>query len=80
LTREVKIKVVRDEVGTELGKLALYDFVVSTRFNVVKRLSCMTRSCWFGLLYRRRKFGINSTCIKVYIDSEVGEKNYGSNV
>lgn len=50
--REVKIKVVRNEAGTEPGKLALYgykvgsniieyDFMVSTRLNAVKRLSCM---------------------------------------
>ena len=46
--REVKIKVVRNEAGTEPGKLALYgykvgsniieyDFMVSTRLNAVKR-------------------------------------------
>ena len=53
--REVKIKVVRNEAGTEPGRLALYgykvdntgsniieyDFVVSTRLNAVKRLLCM---------------------------------------
>lgn len=66
--REVKIKVVRNEAGTEPGKLALYgykvgsniieyDFMVSTRLNAVKRLSCMP---------------------SYSIDSEFGEKNYGS--